>query len=82
MSQNVEVHDLWIMLVDERCVMVKVDSGDVGLTVDPTAGCMETLSLIVDEPQTKKSEVSPITRRRNEKTGSTLRIMHCDLAIS
>jgi hypothetical protein len=36
--------------------MSKVDSGDVGSTVDPTAGCMETLSLIVDEPQTKKAK--------------------------
>lgn len=59
-----------------------IDSGDVGLTVDPTAGCMETLSLIVDEPQTKKSEVSPVTRRRNEKTGPALPVVCCNLAIS
>jgi len=66
------------MLIDK----IKVESGDAGSTVDPTVGCMETLSLIVDEPQTKKSEGSPVTRRRNEKTDPALPVVYCNLAIS
>lgn len=50
--------------------MSKVDSGDVGLTVDPTAGCMETLSLIVDEPQTKKAK-SLLSQEEEEEEEET-----------